>query len=230
MKIQIIVLFMMLSTSRVGFSQSQDGKITTLESSGIRLSETNYHPTYTKTLGSPYPNKAFLHAKVGDVVQNALLRYNACYDEFEFINSKNDTLVLNNAAAFSTITITYPKALYQYVNFTEKSGKLNTGYLVSLFEKNGYLLYKRQKIKYYDAIPAKSSYDTSTQARFVPLKDTFFIKINDGEIFELPTNKKELLKLFPEKKTDIEIFIKQNEIDLEKEPDVIKLIEFFTVN
>ena len=229
MKTQIIVLFMTLSTSIVGFSQSQDGKITSLESSGIRLSETNYHPTYSKTLGSPYLNKAFLHAKVGDVVQNALLRYNACQDEFEFINSKNDTLVLNNAAAFSTITITNPKAVYQYVNFTEKSGKFNTGYLINLYEKNGYILYKRQKIKYYDAIPAKSSYDTSTQARFVPLKDTFFLKKIDGEIFELPSNKKGFLKLFPEKKTEIEIFIKQNDIDLEKEQDLIKLIGYLVL-
>jgi len=202
MKTQIIVLFITLSTSIAGFSQSQDGKITSLESSGIRLSETNYHPTYSKTQGSPYLNKAFSHAKVGDVVQNALLRYNACYDEFEFINSKNDTLVLNNAAVFSTITITYPKAVYQYVNFTEKNGKFNTGYLVNLFEKNGFILYKRQKIKYYDAIPAKSSYDTSTQARFVPLKDTFFLKKIEGEIFELPSNKKEFLKLYPKETRD----------------------------
>jgi hypothetical protein len=229
MKTQIIVLFITLSTSIAGFSQSQDGKITSLESSGIRLSETNYHPTYSKTQGSPYLNKAFSHAKVGDVVQNALLRYNACYDEFEFINSKNDTLVLNNAAVFSTITITYPKAVYQYVNFTEKNGKFNTGYLVNLFEKNGFILYKRQKIKYYDAIPAKSSYDTSTQARFVPLKDTFFLKKIEGEIFELPSNKKEFLKLYPEKKPEIEIFIKQNDIDLEKEQDVIKLIEYLVL-
>lgn len=223
---RIIIFLIALSSSVVGLSQDQNGRITSLEASGINLYQTHARAASLKAEGSPYPIKSFSHAKAGDVVQNAFVRYNACDDEFEFINSKNDTLILNKGAAFSTITTTYPKAVYQYVNYTEKNGKANTGYLINLYEKGGYILYKRQKINFYAASPAKSSYDTGSAAKFVPVKDTYFLKKNDGEISELPINRKGFLKLFPEKKEELETFIKQNDISFEKEQDFIRLIDF----
>lgn len=213
--------------SLLGFSQRQ-GTITKLEDSGIRLSETRYRAAFKSTLGSPYINKAFFHAKVGDIISNALMRYNAANDEFEFINSTNDTLVLTKTASFNHISFTYPKVDYHLVNFADKNGRMNMGYLVKLSEKNDITLYKRQRVNYYEATPAKSSYDTPSPAKYVPSKDTFFIKIKEAEITELPTNKKGILKMFPEKKTEIEAFLKQNSIDFEKEQDVVKFANFLT--
>lgn len=209
----------------LGFSQRQ-GTITKLEDSGIRLSETRYRAAVKTTSGTPYINKAFFHAKVGDIISNALMRYNAANDEFEFINSTNDTLVLNKTAAFSNITFTYPKLDYFLVNYAEKNGRMNMGYLIKLYDKNNILLYKRQKIAYYEATSAKSSYDTPTSAKYVLNKDTFFMKNNESEVTEVPTSRKGFLKLFPEKKTEIEAFVKQNNTDFEKEQDLIRLVDF----
>ena len=43
---------------------------------------------------------------------------------------------------------------------------------------------------------------------------------------EVPTSKKGFLKLFPEKKVEIEDFVKQNNTDFEKEQDLIKRADF----
>ncbi|HNP32465.1 MAG TPA: hypothetical protein PKN96_04185 [Flavobacterium sp.] len=208
------------------FGFGQNNKVSNLDTYGIRLSETHYSSSYSSTQGSPYLNKAFLHAKVGDLIQNALMRYDAANDQFEFITATNDTLILNKTGALGDISFSIPKATYQLVNYTERDGKKTTGYLVKLYEKNNFTLYKRQKVKYYPATAAKSSYDTASPARFDPMRDTFFLKRGEGEIIELPSGKKGILKLFPEKKDDLEAFIKQNDLDLEKERDVIMLIDF----
>lgn len=225
MKSNFLLIITIGLSSISGFSQRQ-GSITKLEDSGIRLSETRYRAPAKSTLGSPYINKAFFHAKVGDIISNALMRYNASSDEFEFINSTNDTLSLNKTAAFNNITFTYPKLDYFLVNYAEKNGRMNMGYLIKLYDKNNIILYKRQKITYYEATIAKSSYDTPSPAKYVLNKDTFFIKNKESEITEVPTSKKGFLKLFPEKKVEIEGFVKQNNTDFEKEQDLIKLADF----
>ena len=48
--------------------------------------------------GSRYIQPMFSQAKVENVEANANMRYNAYSDEFEFLNSKNDTLVLEECA------------------------------------------------------------------------------------------------------------------------------------
>lgn len=225
MKKQLLLVAITLCYSLFGYSQND--KVNTLDNMGITMAGRNYD-IKSGTQGSPYLNATFLHAKVGETVQNALMRYNAYRDQFEFIDSKRDTLALNKTEAFSNITFTGLNLNYQLVTYTEKSGLMNTGYLIRVHEKNGNVLYKRQKVNFYQAVIAKSSYDSNTPARYSPAKDTYFLKNKDNQVSELPTNKKGFLKLYPEKKTELEAFIKQNDIDVEKEQDLIRLIDFLS--
>lgn len=228
MKKHIVVLFIVVYTSFSGYGQEQTNRLKSLEDSGVNLYQARARSKTIRVDGSPYVVKSFSHAKVGNVIQNAMLRYNACDDEFEFVSSSGDTLSLNKSQDFSEIAFTVFKTNFQLVNYTDKNGRSNFGYLIKLYDKNNYILYKRQKVNFYPAKAAKSSYDSSTPARYEPAKDTFFLKISENEIAELPTNKKGIVKLFPEKKTEIEAFIKQNDIDIEKEQDLIQLIGFIS--
>lgn len=220
---RFLLLVLILNCTVFGYSQNTNAN--SLDNMGITLPGRNYEYKH-KTEGSPYLNKSFLHAKVSDKISNALMRYNAYDDEFEFINSNNDTLVLNKSASIGTITFTALNTNYQLVDFVDKSGRMNSGYLIKLHEKNELVLYKRQKVNYYEAKAATSSYERNSPARFSPAKDSFFLKNKEGVLTELPSNKKGLLKLFPEKKAVVEAFIKQNDIDFDKELDWIKLIDF----
>jgi len=210
------------------FGYSQNTNANSLDNMGITIAGRNYDLKYN-TEGSPYLNKSFLHAKVGAVISNALMRYNAYNDEFEFINSNNDTLVLNKSGSIGVITFVATNTNYQLVDFVDKSGRLNSGYLIKLHEKNELLLYKRQKVNFYEAKAASSSYESNSPAEFLAAKDSFLLKNKDGVVTELSSNKKGLLKLFPEKKSVIESFIKQNNIDFDKELDWIKLIDFLAL-
>jgi hypothetical protein len=182
-----------------------------------------YEPA--KTEGSPYLNKLFAPALVAGVSKNAMMRYDAFSDEFEFVNSTRDTLVLNKVEPYTNITFTITNTKYQLVDYKNK-GKETKGYLIWLFEKNNYALFKKQNVLYTKARIAKSGYEKDTPAKFEKGNDTFFLKDGDKGISEFPSNKKGLLKLYPEKKAEIETFVKQNDIDFDKESDLIKIVDF----
>jgi len=223
---KLILLLTVVFFSVLGYGQESTNRLKSMEDSGVNLYQARSKSKIATINGSPYIIKIFSHAKVGTIIQNALLRYNACDDEFEFISSKGDTLVLSKSDDYADITLTSMKTRYQLVNFIEKNGKRNSGYLINSFEKDGNILYKRQKINYYPATVAKSSYETSSPARYSEVKTIFFIKYKDNEITELPSSKKGILKLYPDKKTELETYFKQNDIDLEKEQDLIQLLDF----
>lgn len=178
------------------------------------------------TLGSPYIYKVFLLAKVDKVEGNSLMRYDACHDQFEFVSTKMDTLILNKDKAFSKITFLNNNITYVLTDYTNKSDKPVTGYLVLMHENNKYALLKKQTVILEKARPAQTSYDHDTPAKFKPDNDVFYLKNGDLGTVVFPTSKKGMLKLFPDKKDALEAFIKQNNIDFAVEADLKKIVDF----
>jgi uncharacterized protein YneR len=176
--------------------------------------------------GSPYWNTAFTPALVNDVPQVAMMRYEANADEFEFINTNKDTLVLSKEERFSTITFKLTNTKYKFVNYIDKKGEDVNGYLILLADKNNFVFYKKQTINFIKEKFETSSYDISQSARFERGNDIFYFKDKGKAIAEFPNSKKKLIKLFPEKKTELETFIKENKIDFDKESDLIKLANY----
>ncbi len=176
--------------------------------------------------GSPYLNKVFLPATVNGI--NASMRYNAYRDEFEFIDAKRDTLVLNKMDQYNSITFATVANQYRLVEFSNK-GELTKGYLIALFEKNNFALFKRQAVVLIPEKLAANAYESDRPASYVKAEDTFYFKNGEKGIIEFPSNKKGLIKLFPEKKVEIENFFKQNKIDFDKEADLVKIIDFLAV-
>jgi hypothetical protein len=215
-----------LFISFIGFSQTQPPAIRNVDNIGINQSFIKPIGKGGYVEGSPYIMKAFQLAKVQNNVQNAMMRYNAANDEFEFISPKRDTLVLQKLEEFGDITFINLKTHYLFKNYSDKSGYSTSGYLIMLYDKNSIVLYKRQKINFSEAREAATPYGSSTPARYVPMKDTFFIQVNGSEIKELATNKKGIYKMFPEKKVALEAFFKENDLDLDEENGVIKLADF----
>lgn len=220
-------LFSLSVQSQPAFQNSEEGRLLDDYDMASRGSVIRKVPS--KTMGSPYLNKSFLPAKVGNVTKGAFMRYDAYNDEFEFINAKNDTLVLNKVEKFSNITFTHTNTKYQLVNYNNKKGDAIVGYLIVLHENKGFALYKKQNISYTSEQTGERPFEPSSPARFEQTKDNYYFKNNDKGIALFPSSKKGLLKLFPEKKIEIEAFVKQNDIDFDKESDLSKIVDFLAV-
>ena len=178
-----------------------------------------------KPKGSPYFSNAFMSAKVDNVAGKTMMRYNVYNDEFEFITPKNDTLVLDKIADFGNITTINGKN-YNLVAYTNRQGKLTNGYLINFYQKGDLILYKKENVTFYEARPAKTSLETSLPAKFVKADDTFYLKTKENAIVEFPESKKQLVKLNPAKKAEIETFLKENKISFTEDSDRIKIVDF----
>lgn len=188
-----------------------------------------FNKHYSTTIGSPYLQKMFASAKISTVTKSVPMRYDVFSDEFEFIDSKNDTLVLIKSNQFNIITFAGTNTKYQLVNYTNDKGETIDGYLINLHENKGYILFKKQNVTYFSEKEARNSYQKAIPAKFVQTKDSFYLKNGDLGISEFPSNKKTFLKLFPEKKDDIEAFLKKNNIDFSKESDKMKIVDFLAL-
>ncbi|MCA0350265.1 MAG: hypothetical protein LCH35_13515 [Bacteroidetes bacterium] len=225
MKLQLKLAIITTLLSIMMYGQAYD-RPRTFNYSGITAPERFISKISPATQGSPYIYTTFLLAKIENFEGVALLRYNANNDEFEFIDPSNDTLVLKKVVTFSKISFVANKSNYRLVEYTDKQKQKIFGYLVCLQENKDYSLIKRQKIDFYEPKEAKTSYDTRIPPRFERAKDTYFLKYKDQDIVEFPSNKKGLVKLYPDKKEAIETFIKQNKINFDKEEDLSKIIDF----
>jgi hypothetical protein len=178
--------------------------------------------------GTPYLQKMFGLAKVENVTQKYYMRYNVYEDEFEFITPKNDTLILDKIKDFSRITFTGTNKKYVLVDYTNRGGKYTKGYLIDLYTNGSYNLFLKENISFHSGKIAKTSLEKDMPARYSKSDNTYYFKNKDNGIIEFPETKKQLTKLFPDKKDAIESFIRENKIEFDVESDRIKIINFLT--
>jgi len=225
MKKQIIIATVLLFSSFANSQINQDNRIffNSISSSPLNRDVIKENAA---TLGTPYIYKVFLLAKVENVVGTSLMRYDACHDQFEFINTKNDTLILNKDKSFGNITFVNNNVNYLLMDYVNKDNDSVTGYMVLLHANAKYALLKKQNVILEKAREAKTSYDTDTPARFKADKDAYYLKNGDLGTVLFPLTKKGLLKMFPERKDALETFLKENSIDFSKELDLHKVVDF----
>lgn len=174
---------------------------------------------YDEIIGSPYLNKNFSIAKVANDYENAPVRYNTFTEEIEF-QKNGTTLALPKEEKFSRIEIFSPKTTLVRLDTQDDL----SGYFFELVNgKTG--LYKKIKTKFIDAVPAANSYASDRPASFKTLDPVYYIKTESGYI-KKPKKVKDITEAFPAKKEEIENFTKSNNIKINKEEDLIKLVKF----
>jgi hypothetical protein len=219
-----------ISILLVSFIPLSAQQMTTLSYDGSRLLNHTFYQngdstgkgiSYDDIQGTPYYDKAFSAAKfiVADRAENAVARYNMYFDEVEF-KKDEETYSLVPDSPFTRIEFTRTK---------ETLVKLDTGDDLKgyFFELAGgkNRLYKKLKSQFKNAVAARNSYEMDRPASFNTLDPVYYIKTESGYI-KNPKKVKEITEAFPAKKDDIEKFVKSNNIKINKEADLIKLVKF----
>lgn len=173
-----------------------------------------------ESIDEQYFNSNFSSALIQSDETNTVykLRYNAYYDEIEYENNGeryNLVKTIGEKVTFRELNKIYVCLNYNY------GGENYTGFLAKMFEGNNYSVYKREKIEFFEGNKSDQVKSSGSQ-QYKALKDVFFIKINDT-IQELPGSKKKFAALFGNGKQKILNLIKENNISLRDDMDVIKL-------
>lgn len=171
--------------------------------------------------GSPYINENFLPVKVkGYDDQLFTGRYNAYNGEME-INLGTKIIALDNNMSYE-VMYTQNNKIYRTYNYITPSGIAKRGFLNVVQQMTDYAVLKQEVIKFYDKVPAATSYQQDKPAKFVESAPNYYFE-KGGVVKPVPTKKKDLLKAYAQNAKALKSYIKDNKISLKKEGDIVKL-------
>jgi hypothetical protein len=183
---------------------------------------------YTYT-GSPYENKAFQPGfvfKDGKILaSNVALRYNAARDEFEIKKSLNTS---NYAAKVlmqsEEIYVKINNRLFVYIskNLEKKTG----GYYEVLHDGDRLSLYKKLTKEFIEGKKAVNSIATDILPMYKEKEDLYFMN-EKNELNELPGSRNGKINSFIGNKKQIKQHIRDKKLNVNKQYDLIKLMNFY---
>ena len=223
---RIVVLILMLS-GNIYAQITQGGQSQVLIASLGNGLFKNPKREATSPQGSPYVINNFSEVRVENIDIIALMRYNVYKDEFEFISPKNDTLILDKINDFKDLKFVGTNIKYRLVNYINSDDKYQYGYLINVCEKNSFGLFRKETVLLSEGKIARTTLERDMPSQYSKSSDVYYLKNND-KIIEFPSNRKKLVKLYPERKDIIEKFLKENKIDFDIDADKIKIIDLLS--
>lgn len=178
-----------------------------------------------KAEGSPYYNDKFLHSEIAGIEAASRSRYNAEADQIE-IEYKDEIFALPKEERYNSVKIV--NALYKLHKYTNTNGEDTFGYLVELSSKNNVTLLRRDKIKLQKEKQATTGYSGYTPPKYIKANSDYYLQLKNSNIVEFPSSKKKLIELFKDKKSEIETFLKANDLSFKNENDMISITEFIS--
>ena len=175
--------------------------------------------------GSPYLNDEFIKGSIYTISKTQYsdlpLRYNIYNDEIEFETDDNKVAALDAPEIVEKVT--FGDFLMEYIPF-EYSNKVKKGFFEVLL-KGKASLYSRPEVEFRDA-KKPEPYKEAEPAKFIRKDDRYYLRF--GMEAAIPcVNKKDVIGKFPDHSSDIEAFIKKNKINVKKEDDLKKMVEYY---
>ncbi len=222
-------LFCLLTISLSCFSFAQAGNENVSFSTGNFFTRANRSITKEYVVdGTPYTTgKDFSKVNIAGYSKNVQkLRYNAYEDEMEF-SQDNETYFTNKEAG---LEINFPDINKTYICLNYRlDDKTKLGYLQLLKKGPKYSLLKREKIELLKGEKSPSAYGKDANDYYAKEKDVYIIS-NDNKYYRVPKNNKDLSQISITNQANVLEFVKNNKINLSKETDLIKLIDFMNSN
>lgn len=217
------ILIGLFLVSQIGFSQ---------EDSKNQRIFTNFNgngsigfaaPTKGGTEGSMYTFPEFVPVKVGGEQQIFTVRYNVFNDRMEFKDNDNIFEYYPNINDKEFYLMGVNKK-YHYLTYSNKEGKTTNGYLLEIYKGKGNTLFKKERIKFVPGQVSKTGYDRTYPDKYVKDSDVYYIQFGTGDIVEIPTIRKEFIKIFGENESKVNDLIKKEGYSFKDEKDIIKIM------
>jgi hypothetical protein len=112
-----------------------------------------------------------------------------------------------------------------FKTFIDKNDRTLNGYLTQLVDGENIDLYKRTLVKFTEGQKAANSFVKDTPSRFSQFEEYYIQKNGVDRIDELLPKKSKIYKLTaPEKRPELKEFLKDNDLDVNDEEDLKRLI------
>ena len=184
------------------------------------------------TVGSPYINEDFMPCSISwesEKIGNFYYRHNAYNDEIEIKDANLEeapvSSLTTNKAIGVTDVISGDEILLR--TYRDKKENVRNGYMYRLAEGANYTLFSKRQVRFKPGTRAMNSLTRSTPNRFTQDVD-LFLKGSDDEVADfLKGGKNQLVSLLKEEHRQPALdFIKQENLKIRKQSDLVKLIDY----
>lgn len=184
--------------------------------------------------GSPYTSNDFQPAELfykNDKIGTIFYRHNALNEEIEIKESKAQQGIRGLNRDKNIIVKVDGKPM-RFMTFIDKGGKTMNGYLTQLVNGEHYDLYRRVHVKFTEGSPAQNSFVKAIPSRFSQFTEYYIQKNGVDRVDELQQKNSKLYALAEnsEQKQLLKAFLKDNNLDVDNEEDLIRLIMFLDRN
>ena len=234
-----LIILLSISLSQLIFSQSigangvrSDSRINDLFEN-LKNKVKKQNTKSFKIKGSPYFNDSFELAQIEyfgkDLNEKIYLRYNALNDEMEMSLNSSSTDSDNVLIKNNKVSCIINNEKYKYLGFTPENSNPIIGYLSVLYLGKSLTLYERKKKIYMQATEARTSLERPFPARYTD-KIEYYFSINNGSIFEIKLNKKDLFRKLNSYSESIKNYLSLNKIKIRSKEDLLSLFKYLDVN
>ena len=174
--------------------------------------------------GTPFMNPTYKQGETiisGKSKTKALMRYNAYYDSIELLDENNTPRKLLRRKSIHAI---FDGKTYQIFEYDE-AGKKREGYFNPLNIGEVKLLFKPKKM-FVQAKKPEHGYDQYKPPTFQDISSHYVI-IGESTAIKTRLSKKQILKHLDKNTSQIRKLISNQKLNLQKEADVITLIDYY---
>lgn len=191
-----------------------------------------YKTKYNMPEGSPYLNEKFTSAKINDIRETKLVRFDAVEGNVEVMITGTKVVVLDNSRSYIISMLDGSKKVYETLKYTDERGNGNTSFFELLDSTIHYKIYLKEKKKFFKKVKAQG-YADAEPAQFKKVKDEFYIsdfRSKTNRLLAISQKMKSFIEFFPDDSRSIKKYVKENRLKTDNGEDLIKIFRFYYEN
>lgn len=195
----------------------------------VYYSKDLYKSKFNSPAGSPYLNENFTPAKINDINETKLVRFDAYEDRIEIMVDENQVVILPDTGSYTISLLDGSDKIFETKSYLDEKDNLKTSFFELIDQQENYRLYLKEKIAFTKAVKAQG-YQESQPAMFKKQKESYFItdfKGQTDQLFKIPYKNKNFLALFPLHSKSMKTFIKDKKLKIDEGDDLIEIFNFY---
>ena len=191
-----------------------------------------YMSEYNSPIGSPYLNTEFIPAKINDIRETKLVRFDVVKDRVEVKINETKVTVLDDSLLYNIVLLDDSGRIYQTRDYYDEKRNVISSFFEVLHTNSTYGLYLKERKKFIKGVKAEG-YQPGSKAEFKFIKSNYYVTDfinNTDKLLELPQNEKSFAKLFSSEAKSILTYIKKNNLKLDDKEDLLKIFNFYFEN
>ncbi len=191
-----------------------------------------YKTKYNAQESTPYLNEVFTPAKINNIRETKMVRFDAFEDRVEVRINAKKVVILQDSQSYSISLLDGSDKLYETKRYRDEKGNAKTSFFELIAHKENYKLYLKEKIKFFKGEKAQG-YEAPKPAMFKKQKTTYYIsdfKRQSDQLLRIPSKVKTFMEFFPSRSKPVRMFMKDNKLKIDNGDDLVKIFDFYFEN